>query len=220
VSLETETLKELEALVIAGRVHEALALTEKAIADGAAAEALIEEALIPAMSVVGERFERMEYFLPEMLAAAMAMQSSMELLRPLLVETGMPAAATVVLGTVQGDLHDIGKDLVGMMLEGAGFDVVDLGVDVSPDQFVEAIGAHSAAVLGISALLTTTMPMMRQTIETLEGAGVRSQVKVIVGGAAITQAYADEIGADAYAPDASVAVRRVRALLNSTQTRG
>ena len=148
------------------------------------------------------------------------MQSSMELRRPLLVETGMPVSATVVLGTVQGDLHDIGKDLVGMMLEGAGFDVVDLGVDVAPDQFSRAIGEHGATVLGMSALLTTTMPMMRQTIETLEGAGVGSQVKVIVGGAAITQAYADEIGADAYAPDASVAVRRVRALLNSTQTRG
>jgi 5-methyltetrahydrofolate--homocysteine methyltransferase len=215
--METDILKELRALVIQGRVHEARVLAEKAIDGGTDADVLIHQALVPAMSVVGERYERMEYFLPEMLAAATAMQACMELLRPLLVDTGVPAAATVVLGTVQGDLHDIGKDLVGMMLEGAGFDVVDLGVDVAPDRFVEATGAHGAAILGMSALLTTTMPMMRQTIERLEEAGVRSQVKVMVGGAAITQAYADEIGADAYAPDASVAVRRTQSLLSPAQ---
>jgi 5-methyltetrahydrofolate--homocysteine methyltransferase len=169
------------------------------------------------MSVVGERFERMEYFLPEMLAAATAMKSCMELLRPLLVDTGVSVAAAVGLGTVQGELHDIGKDLVGMMLEGAGFDVVDLGVDVAPDRFVEATGANGATVLGMSALLTATMPMMPQTIERLEQAGVRKRGKVIVGGAAITQAYADEIGADAYAPDASVAVRRIQTLLKPAQ---
>jgi 5-methyltetrahydrofolate--homocysteine methyltransferase len=218
--METDTLKELRALVIQGRVHEARAIAEKAIDGGTDADALIQQALIPAMSVVGERFERMEYYLPEMLAAATAMQSCMEFLRPVLVDTGISAAATVVLGTVQGDLHDIGKDLVGMMLEGAGFDVVDLGVDVTPDRFVEATGAHGATILGMSALLTTTMPMMRQTIETLVEAGVRSQVKVIVGGAAITQAYADEIGADAYAPDASVAVRRTQSLLSPAQSGG
>jgi 5-methyltetrahydrofolate--homocysteine methyltransferase len=218
--METDTLKELRALVIQGRVHEARAIAEKAIDGGTDADALIQQALIPAMSVVGERFERMEYYLPEMLAAATAMQSCMEFLRPVLVDTGISAAATVVLGTVQGDLHDIGKDLVGMMLEGAGFDVVDLGVDVTPDRFVEATGAHGATILGMSALLTTTMPMMRETIETLVEAGVRSQVKVIVGGAAITQAYADEIGADAYAPDASVAVRRTQSLLSPAQSGG
>ena len=218
--METDILKELKALVIQGRVHEARTVAEMGIDGGTDADALIQRALIPAMSVVGERFERMEYFLPEMLAAATAMQSCMELLRPLLVGTEVSAAATVVLGTVQGDLHDIGKDLVGMMLEGAGFDVVDLGVDVAPDRFVEAIGARCAAVLGMSALLTTTMPMMRQTIERLEESGVRDQVKVIVGGAAITQAYADEIGADAYAPDASVAVRRTQFLLNPAQAGG
>jgi 5-methyltetrahydrofolate--homocysteine methyltransferase len=215
--METDILKELRALVIEGRVYEARAIAEKAIDGGTDANALIHQALIPAMRVVGERFERLEYFLPEMLAAATAMQSCMELLRPLLVETGVSAVATVVLGTVQGDLHDIGKDLVGMMLEGSGFDVVDLGVDVAPDRFVEATEAHGAAILGMSALLTTTMPMMRQTMERLEGTGVRNKVKVIVGGAAITQAYADEIGADAYAPDASVAVRRTQSLLGSVQ---
>ena len=215
--MEADILKELRALVIQGRVHEPRGIAEKAIDGGIDADALIQRALIPAMSVVGERFERMEYFLPEMLAAATAMQSCMELLRPLLVDTGVSVAATVVLGTVQGELHDIGKDLVGMMLEGAGFDVVDLGVDVPPDRFVEATGAHGATVLGMSALLTTTMPMMPQTIERLEQAGVRKRVKVIVGGAAITQAYADEIGADAYAPDASVAVRRIQTLLNPAQ---
>jgi 5-methyltetrahydrofolate--homocysteine methyltransferase len=220
VSMETDILKELRGLVIQGRVHEARAIAEKAIDGGTDADTLIHQALVPAMSVVGERFERMEYYLPEMLAAATAMQSCMELLRPLLVDTGISAVATVVLGTVQGDLHDIGKDLVGMMLEGAGFEVVDLGVDVAPDRFVEAIGAHSAAVLGMSALLTTTMPMMRQTIERLEEAGVRNQIKVIVGGAAITQSFADEIGADSYAPDASVAVRRTQSLLGPVQAAG
>jgi 5-methyltetrahydrofolate--homocysteine methyltransferase len=218
--METDILKELRALVIRGRVQEARAIVEKAIDGGTDADALIHQALVPAMSVVGERFERMEYYLPEMLAAATAMQSSMELLRPLLVDTGIPAAATVVLGTVKGDLHDIGKDLVGMMLEGAGFNVMDLGVDVGPDRFIEAIGEHGAAILGMSALLTTTMPMMRHTMEALEEAGMRSQVKVIVGGAAITQAYADEIGADSYAPDASVAVRRTQSLLAFLQAGG
>jgi 5-methyltetrahydrofolate--homocysteine methyltransferase len=215
--MERDILEELRTLVIEGRVHETRALTERAIEDRAVPDTLIHQALIPAMGIVGERFERMEYFLPEMLAAAVAMQSSMELLRPLLVDTGVTAAATVVLGTVKGDLHDIGKDLVGMMLEGAGFDVVDLGVDVAPDKFVEAVKALGAEILGMSALLTTTMPMMRQTVETLREAGVRDQVKVIIGGAAITQAYADEIGADAYAPDASVAVRRTQSLLESVQ---
>ncbi len=218
--METDILEELLTLVVEGRVDGARAHAERAIDGGAAADALIQRALIPAMSVVGERYERMEYFLPEMLAAATAMQSCMELLRPLLVDTSVSVVATVVLGTVQGDLHDIGKDLVGMMLEGAGFDVVDLGVDVAPDRFVEAIGTHGATVLGMSALLTTTMPMMRQTIERLEEAGVRDQVRVIVGGAAITQAYADEITADAYAPDASVAVRRTQSLVSSARERG
>lgn len=204
--------------MIEGRVHEARALTERAIDDGAVADTLIHRALIPAMGIVGERFERMEYFLPEMLAAAVAMQSSMELLRPLLVDSGATSSATVVLGTVKGDLHDIGKDLVGMMLEGAGFDVVDLGVDVAPDKFVEAVKTLGAEVLGMSALLTTTMPMMRETIGALREAGVRDQARVIIGGAAITQAYADEIGADAYAPNASVAVRRTQSLLESAQT--
>jgi 5-methyltetrahydrofolate--homocysteine methyltransferase len=216
--MERDLLEELKALVIEGRVHEARSLTERAIEDQAVPELLIDDALIPAMGVVGERFERMEYFLPEMLASATAMQSSMELLRPLLVGTGVTAAATVVLGTVKGDLHDIGKDLVGMMLEGAGFDVVDLGVDVAPDSFLESVKALGAEILGMSALLTTTMPMMRQTLEALREAGVRDQVKVIIGGAAITQAYADEIGADAYARDASVAVRRTQSLLESVQT--
>ena len=215
--MDRDILEDLRTLVIDGRVDEARALTERAIEDGAVAGTLIHQALIPAMGIVGERYERMEYFLPEMLAAATAMQSSMELLRPLLVDTGVTAAATVVLGTVKGDLHDIGKDLVGMMLEGAGFEAVGLGVDVAPDQFLETVKDLGAEILGMSALLTTTMPMMSQTIEALGEAGVRDQVKVIIGGAAITQAYADEVGADAYAPDASVAVRRTRSLLQPVQ---
>ncbi len=199
--------------VVEGRAQEALVLAEEALDSGIDAQVLLNEALIPAMAEVGERFERMEYYLPEMMAAAWAMKSCMGLVRPLLSGTEANPLATVVLGTVKGDLHDIGKDLVGMMLEGTGFEVVDLGVDVAPPQFVQAVLNHGAAILGMSALLTTTMPMMRVTIEALEEAGLRHRVKVIVGGAAITEAYAREIGADAYAPDASVATRVTRALL-------
>lgn len=199
--------------VVEGRAQEALVLAREALNSGTDAQTIVDEALIPAMGEVGERFERMEYYLPEMMAAALAMQACMGLLRPLLSATEAKTLATVVLGTVKGDLHDIGKDLVGMMLEGTGFEVVDLGVDVAPQEFVTAVRRHDAAVLGMSALLTTTMGMMRVTIEALKEAGLRDRVKVIVGGAAITEVYAQEIGADAYAPDASVATRTTRALL-------
>jgi 5-methyltetrahydrofolate--homocysteine methyltransferase len=210
----TALLGELTNVVIQGNPQEAKVLIEKALAEGVAANTLIDQALVPAMAVVGERFERGEYCLPEMMLAARAMQVSMGLLQPILARAGVNPAATVVLGTVKGDLHDIGKNLVGTILEGAGFKVIDLGANVSPEKFVEAVKTQRTDMVGMSALITTTMPMMRSTIEALKEAGVRDQVKVLIGGAAVTQAYADVIGADGYAADASTAVKEAKALLS------
>jgi 5-methyltetrahydrofolate--homocysteine methyltransferase len=204
----------LYSAVIDGDTATARAQTQQCIDAGIAAETILSEGLIAAMKEVGRRFEGGEYFLPEMLISAQAMQASLALLRPLLVERNVPWMGRVVLGTVQGDLHDIGKNLVAMMLEGAGFEVIDLGIDVLPEKFVQA--ASGAHVIGLSALLTTTMPTMGQVMGALREAGVRDRVKVIVGGAPVTQAFADEIGADGFSPDASSAVRKVQALLGLT----
>jgi 5-methyltetrahydrofolate--homocysteine methyltransferase len=174
---------------------------------------ILNDALIGAMKEVGERFEREEFYVPEMLVAARAMQSGLTLLKPLLVASGVPTAGKIVLGTVKGDLHDIGKSLVGMMLEGAGFEVIDLGTDVGPEKFGEAVRTHRPQLVGLSALLTTTMQNMKSTLEALEDLGVRGQVKVMIGGAPVTDAFAKEIGADGYAPDASRAVALAKALL-------
>ena len=174
---------------------------------------ILSEGLIGAMKEVGERFERQEFYVPEMLVAARAMQSGLTLLKPQLIQAGVPAAGKVVLGTVKGDLHDIGKSLVGMMLEGAGFEVIDLGTDVGPEKFGEAVRAHKPQLVGLSALLTTTMQNMKSTLEALEDLGVRGQVKVMVGGAPVTDVFAKEIGADGYAPDASRAVTLAKSLL-------
>jgi len=174
---------------------------------------ILNDALIGAMKEVGERFERQEFYVPEMLVAARAMQSGLTLLKPLLISSGVPTAGKIVLGTVKGDLHDIGKSLVGMMLEGAGFEVIDLGTDVGPEKFGEAVRTHRPQLVGLSALLTTTMQNMKSTLEALEDLGVRGQVKVMIGGAPVTDAYAKEIGADGYAPDASRAVALAKALL-------
>ncbi len=174
---------------------------------------ILNDALIGAMKEVGDRFERQEFYVPEMLVAARAMQSGLTLLKPLLVSSGVPTAGKVVLGTVKGDLHDIGKSLVGMMLEGAGFEVIDLGTDVGPEKFGEAVRTHQPQLVGLSALLTTTMQNMKSTLEALEDLGVRGQVKVMIGGAPVTDAFAKEIGADGYAPDASRAVALAKALL-------
>ncbi len=195
--------------VIEGRMGPAKADVEKALAEGMTAGPILNEALIPAMAEVGRRFEREEYYVPEMLLSARAMKNAMTVLRPLLGAAGTEPIGTIAVGTVKGDLHDIGKNLVGMMLEGAGFQVVDLGVDVPPEKFVQAV-KDGAQFIGLSALLTTTMPMMKTTIEELNAAGVRNQVKVLIGGAPITQEYADEIGADIFAPDASAAARYAR----------
>jgi len=184
-----------------------------ALEAGAPAGRILNEALIAAMGEVGRLFEAQEFYVPEMLVSARAMQAGVVLLRPLLMQADIQSSGAVVIGTVKGDLHDIGKNLVAMMLEGAGFEVHDLGTDVSPDRFVEAARAGDADIVAMSALLTTTMPNMKVTLEALEKAGLRDQVKVMVGGAPLTDAYAHQIGADGYAADASRAVRLARALV-------
>jgi len=179
------------------------------------AEDILYKACIPAMEEVGRLFEEGEKFVPEMLISARAMQTAMRLLRPRLADANIQTLGKVVVGTVAGDLHDIGKNLVAMMLEGSGFEVVDLGTDVSPQKFVDAVRQHAPQVIGMSALLTTTMPSMGATVEALKEAGLREQVKVMIGGAPITQDFADKIGADGFAPDASSASRKAKVLLAS-----
>jgi 5-methyltetrahydrofolate--homocysteine methyltransferase len=186
---------------------------KQALDEGTSPQALLDEALIPAMAEIGRLFEAGEVFVPEMLVAAHAMQGALDLLRPLLAETGAEPIGVVAVGTVAGDLHDIGKNLVSLMLEGAGFEVRDLGVDVAPESFVEA-AKSGAQVVGMSALLTTTMPAIENSINVMKESGVRDKVKIIIGGAPITQDFADETGADGFAPDAASAVRVTKALLN------
>jgi 5-methyltetrahydrofolate--homocysteine methyltransferase len=186
---------------------------QAAIDAGIGADDILKQGLIPAMGEVGDLFEKGEYFVPEMLVSARAMQSGLELLKPLLASAEVQSTGKVVLGTVQGDLHDIGKNLVGMMLEGAGFELVDLGADVSPEDFAQAVRENQPDILAMSALLTTTMPAMKSTIDALAGAGLRSQVKVMVGGAPITDEYANGIGADGFAPDASRAASLAKKLV-------
>jgi len=198
--------------VIDGNAPQVQAGVQAALTQGVAADVILNQALIAAMNEVGRRFEEGEFFVPEMLVAARAMQAGLSLLKPQLMESGVKAAGTVAIGTVKGDLHDIGKNLVAMMLEGAGFEVQDLGVDVAPEAFVKA-AQNGAQVIGMSALLTTTMNNMKSTLQALQEAGLRSQVKVVIGGAPVTDAFAQQIGADAYAPDASSAVRTVRGVL-------
>jgi 5-methyltetrahydrofolate--homocysteine methyltransferase len=176
---------------------------------------ILHKACIPAMGEVGRLFEEGEKFVPEMLISARAMQSAMNLLKPHLAEGDVSTTGKVVIGTVAGDLHDIGKNLVGMMLEGSGFEVIDLGTDVSPQQFVDTVKENQPDMIGMSALLTTTMPSMGATIEALKEAGLREQVKVMVGGAPITQDFAEKIGADGFAPDASSAARKAKEMVGA-----
>jgi len=206
-------LQQIYERVIAGDARAVKELVEQALAKRVPPSEIISGYLIPAMTEVGARFERQEFYLPEMLIAARAMQTGLGVLKPLLVEGELETAGRVVVGTVKGDLHDIGKNLVCMMLEGAGFEVTDLGVDVPSEGFVDAVGKHKPDLVGMSALLTTTMPAIRSTIEALVEAGLRDKVSVLVGGAPLTQAYANQIGADGYAPDAGSAVRKARELL-------
>jgi len=198
-----QDLKLLYDAVLNGDVKTAKAVTEQAIRDGIEPMKLIQEYMMPAMGEVGRRFESSEYFVPELLLSARAMKGALELLRPLLVKGGAQPTGRVVVGTVKGDLHDIGKNLVAAMLEGGGFEVMDIGVNVTPDQFVSVVKQKKPHILALSALLTTTMAAMKDTIEALKKAGVRDQVKVLVGGAPITQRFADEIGADGYGETAA-----------------
>ena len=205
-------LKALSEAVIRGDQNKALEITKAAIADGTGAESILKFGLIAGMNVIGERFKINEVYIPEVLIAARAMKTAMEALAPELVKAGVKPLAKAAVGTVQGDLHDIGKNLVVMMLKGAGFEVVDLGVDVSAQKFVENVKETKAKVVGLSALLTTTMPGMEKTIKALKDAGLA--VKTMIGGAPVTQAYADKIGADGYAPDAASAVDLAKALIS------
>ncbi len=209
-------MSNLEAIynaVLEGDAPAAKAGVNAALAEGTAPETILKEGLIGAMAEVGRLFEANEYFVPEMLVAARAMQQGLAILKPHLAEGGATPMGKVVVGTVKGDLHDIGKNLVAMMLEGSGFEVIDLGTDVTPDKFVKAAIEHKAQVIGMSALLTTTMPSMATTIQALEEAGVRGKVKVMIGGAPVTDEFAKRIKADGYSPDASSAVRLAKSLI-------
>ena len=186
---------------------------EDGLADGMDPEKLLYDALIPSLEEVGARFERGDYFVPEMLIAARAMQGALDILRPLLAETGVASTGTFLMGTVKGDVHDIGKNLCNIMLEGAGFTVVDLGVNVAPEKFVEEVERVEPDIVGFSAFLTTTMPMFKANINALEKAGIRDHVIVMVGGAPVTQEYADAVGADGYSADASSAVKKAKDLI-------
>jgi 5-methyltetrahydrofolate--homocysteine methyltransferase len=208
-----ELLGELYDKTLTGNAPAVLDLTNQGLGQGLGPETLLYEALIPALEEVGARFERGDFFVPEMLIAGKAMAGALEILRPLLAETGAQTIGKIVMGTVKGDVHDIGKNLVNIMFEGAGFEVIDLGVQVAPEKFLAAIEEHQPDIVGFSAFLTTTMPMFKANINALEKAGLREQVMVMVGGAPVTQEYADVVGADGYAADASAAVVRAKELI-------
>ena len=211
---DDEILQNLYDETLVGNAPEVLSLTNQGLTQGMTPERMLFEALIPSLEEVGARFERGDFFVPEMLIAGRAMAGAMEVLRPLLAETGVETVGKFLMGTVKGDVHDIGKNLVNIMLEGAGFEVIDLGVQVAPEKFVAKIEEHQPDIVGMSAFLTTTMPMFKANINALQKAGLRDQVIVMVGGAPVTQEYADAVGADGYAPDASATVKRAKDLLN------
>ena len=208
-----KVLNSLYDAIVAGDASRAPGLVQQALDSGLPAPQILIEAMISAMNHVGKMFEEGEFFIPEMLIAARAMQASLAVLKPHLMQADVKATGRVVAGTVKGDLHDIGKNLVCMLLEGAGFEIIDLGTDVVPEKFVEVVKEGKADIVALSALLTTTMPNMKVTIEALKSTGVREKAKVIIGGAPVTQAYADQIGADGYAPDASRAVALAKSLM-------
>lgn len=206
-------LDEIRESLIDGDMNAVTDGVNKALEEGMGAADILSKALISGMTEVGQLFEDGEYFVPEMLIAARAMQAGVAILKPKLVEEDVKPLGKIVIGTVKGDLHDIGKNLVGMMLEGVGFEVIDLGTDVSPEKFVEAVKENEAGFMGMSALLTTTMPSMKSCVEALKEAGIRDKVSVMIGGAPVTQNYADEIGADIYAPDGPSAARKVKKIV-------
>ena len=209
----SELLEKMAKELIAGNVAEVKRLTQEAIDGGMSARDVLDNGLLAGMDVVGKRFKAGDMFIPEVLLCARTMHSSMDILKPLLSEGDQAGAGTFVIGTVEGDLHDIGKNLVAMMLQGAGFRVIDLGTNIKPQDFVAAVKEHKPAIVGMSALLTTTMPKMEETIEALKEAGLRDQVKIMAGGAPVTQDFIDKIGADAYGANAAAASEKAKALL-------
>ncbi|MEZ5093462.1 corrinoid protein [Nocardioides sp.] len=213
-----EILRALYDETLVGNGPRVLELTHEALGQDMEPQSLLFDALIPSLEEVGARFERGDFFVPEMLIAGKAMAGAMEVLRPLLADTGVETIGKFLMGTVKGDVHDIGKNLVNIMLEGAGFEVIDLGVQVAPEKFVAAIEEHQPDIVGMSAFLTTTMPMFKANINALEKAGLRTAVIVMVGGAPVTQEYADAVGADGYAADASATVKRAKDLLHQRRS--
>lgn len=208
-------LSKISSCVIEGNLNDIQALTNQALEEGISAKEILDQGLMPGMDHVGVEFKAGNMFVPEVLRSAKTMSGSMEILKPILSESGVEMVGKVILGTVKGDLHDIGKNLVGMMCEGAGFDVVDLGKDISPEAFVEAVKEHNPDIVGMSALLTTTMRTMESTIKALEEAGLRDKVKVMVGGAPVTKDFAEKIGADAYASNAAAAAEMATKFVTS-----
>jgi len=208
-----ELLQKISEELQKGNYEEIPKLVQEALNANIPPSKILSNGLVAGMDVVGEKFRRDEFFMPEVLISARAMQAGMNILRPKLIETGVKLAGKIVLGTVKGDLHDIGKNLVGMLMEGAGFQVIDLGIDVPSERFVEAVKMNRPNILGLSSLLTTTMPKMKEVIESLVEAGVRGRVKVMVGGAPVTEKFAKDVGADAYAPEAASAVEKARELI-------
>ncbi|MEI6219869.1 MAG: corrinoid protein [Actinomycetes bacterium] len=208
-----EILKALFDETLVGNAPEVLRLTELGIAEGMTPSAILFDALIPSLEEVGARFERGDFFVPEMLISGKAMSGALNVLRPLLALTGAETVGTFLMGTVKGDVHDIGKNLVNIMLEGAGFNVIDIGVQAGPEKFIAAINEHNPDIVGMSAFLTTTMPMFKVNIHEITKAGLRDKVMIMVGGAPVTQEYADVVGADGFASDASTAVRIAKDLM-------
>lgn len=207
-----DLLEQISVSLQKGNDAEVGELTQRAIDEGLAAEVILNQGLIAGMDVIGARFRAHEIFLPDVLLAARAMHAGLDLLKPLFLQDEVPSLGKVVIGTVQGDIHDIGKNLVGIMLEGAGFEIIDLGKDVAPEAFVDAAVADGAAVIGMSTLLTTTAPVMQRVVDLIDERGLRSSIKTIAGGAPVSQQLVDEIGADAYGFDAANAVERVKEL--------
>ena len=209
-----EVLEQLAKELFAGNAKGVAELTNKALAEGLKPSEVLNSGLIKGMSEVGVKFKANEIYVPEVLIAARAMKAGMEILKPKLAENGVEPVAKMIIGTVKGDLHDIGKNLVAMMMEGAGFEIIDLGIDVPAEKFIQAMKDNKPQVVGMSALLTTTMVQIKENIKAFNDAGVRSNVKVLIGGAPVTQKFTDEVGADGYAPDAASAVDKVKELLS------
>ena len=208
-----ELLEKIANALIAGKQDEVIKITQEALDAGTAAKEILDNGLLAGMDVVGQRFKAGDMFIPEVLLCARCMHGAMDILKPLLSEGDAAGAGTYLIGTVEGDLHDIGKNLVSMMLQGAGFKVVDLGTNITAQQFVDAVKEHNPQVIGMSALLTTTMPKMEETIAALKEAGIRDQVKIMAGGAPVTQDFVDKIGADAYGANAASAVEKAKELV-------